>query len=197
MNEQTVTWHNVGSISRVVTLVSAAMENAARGLSDMLGSEIMTGTAEARVVRLGDMSETVGHPESEMVGLYLLMKGELSGQALLILPLVSALNLADLLMTRPPGTSASLGEEERSALAEVGNLTVAYFLNALASLTGSDLRPSTPAVMVNMLGAILGVLAASVGAMTDDLLIVETVLQDARGLVEARFWVLPDLVSQL
>jgi chemotaxis protein CheC len=141
------------------------------------------------------MFTSVGHPESEMVGVYFKMRGDLGGQAMLMLPLSSALNLADLLMEEAPGTSTSLGEVERSALAEAGHLMVAYFLNAMAVLTGKPLRPSPPAVMVDMLGSILSVLATAVGVESNELMIIETILQDVEGLVEARFWVLPDLAS--
>jgi hypothetical protein len=50
--------------------------------------------------------------------------------------------------------------------------------------------------MVDMLGAILSVLAAAVGAESNELMIIETILQDIEGLIEARLWVLPDLASQ-
>lgn len=196
MNESSTSWYDVGSVSRVEIMVSAALLNAARGLSELLKRPITTGTVQARVVNLGEISTGVGHPESEMVGVYLQMQGNLSGQAMLMLPLSSALNLADLLMEETPGASTSLGEVERSALAEVGHLMVAYFLNAMAVLTGKPLRPSPPAVMVDMLGSILSVLATAVGVGSDELMIIETILQDTEGFIEARLWVLPDLASQ-
>jgi chemotaxis protein CheC len=197
MSEQEVSWYN-GPLSRLVLQVSAGMENAARGLSGMLGRTITTGTSQAKVVRFSELYTDIGHPETGMVGIYLLMEGDLSGQAILILTVESALDMVDLLMEDPPGTSTSLGDLERSALGEVGNLTVAYFLNAMSSLTGRDLRPSTPAVMADMLGAILNVLATTAGMTGDELLIIETVIQDPKDrLVEARFWVIPDLSSEI
>lgn len=197
MSEQEVSWYN-GPLSRLVLQVSAGMENAARGLSGMLGRTITTGTSQAKVVRFSELYKDIGHPETGMVGIYLLMEGDLSGQAILILTVESALDMVDLLMEDPPGTSTSLGDLERSALGEVGNLTVAYFLNAMSSLTGRDLRPSPPAVMADMLGAILNVLATTAGMTGDELLIIETVIQDPKDkLVEARFWVIPDLSSEI
>lgn len=197
MNEQSVSWYR-GPLSRLVLQVSAGMENAARGLSGMLGRTITTGTLQAKVVRFSELYTDLGHPETGMVGIYLRMEGDLRGQAILVLSVQSALDMADLLMEEPPGTSTTLGDLECSALGEVGNLTVAYFLNAMSSLTGKDLRPSPPAVMVNMLGAILNVLATTAGMTGDELLIIETVIQDPQDkLVEARFWVIPDLASEI
>ena len=195
MNEQVTPCRDVGSVSRVEIMVSAALLNAARGLAELLNCPITTGTVQARMVDFAELSTSVGHPESEMVGVYLKMQGDLGGQAMLMLSLSSALNLADLLMEETPGTSTSLGEVESSALAEAGHLMVAYFLNAMAVLTGKPLRPSPPTVMVDMLGSILGVLATAVGVESNELMIIETILQDIEGLIEARFWVLPDLAS--
>jgi chemotaxis protein CheC len=197
MTEYLTSWHDPEAITRLTTLVSAASENAARGLSGMVGRSITTSAPRSRVVRFDDISTYIGSPESEMVGIYLLMEGNLSGQAIMILSLVSALNLADWLMDEPSGTSSILGSLERSALAEVGNLTVSYFLNAMAALTGKYLRPSPPAVMVEMLGAIINVVVTPMAMMSDDMLIIETILQDPEEEVQAYLWVLPDLKTQI
>jgi chemotaxis protein CheC len=196
MNEKSISWHNVGSVSRVEIMVSAALLNAARGLSTLLERDITTGTVQARVVDLADISAGVGHPEDETVGIYLKMHGDLGGQALLILSLEDALNLTDILMEQGPGASTALNEIAQSALAETGHLMVAYFLNAMAVLTGEPLRPSPPAVIVDMLGSILNIIATAVGENSDKLMIIETILQDTQGLFQLRFWVLPDLFSQ-
>jgi chemotaxis protein CheC len=130
----------------------------------------------------------------ERVGIYLVLGSGLRGQAILILPLDSALNLADLLMGEQPGTATYLGIVERSALAEVGNMAVSYFLNAVSTISETPelLRPSPPAVMVDMLGAILDVIVTPVAAVRDDLLIIETAFRDSAGAIQGRFWVLPD-----
>jgi chemotaxis protein CheC len=79
-------------------------------------------------------------------------------------------------------------------LAEIGNMTLSYFLNATATLADAPelLQPSPPGVMVDMLGAILDVVVTSVGAVRDDMLIVDTGFGDAAGNVQGHFWVLPD-----
>jgi chemotaxis protein CheC len=196
MVKRATAWYEVGSVSRVEIMVSAALLNAARGLADFLERPITTGTVQARMVTFDKLFHEVGHPESETVAVYLKMQGELGGQAMLIMSTESALNLAALLMERAPGSSKELGELERSALAEVGHLMVAYFLNAMAVLTGRPQFPSPPAVMVDMLGSVMNILAASVGETSDALMIIETVLQDTEGMVTLRLWVLPDLAAQ-
>lgn len=194
MTQPITSWQSMGSRAHMLHTVSAAMQNVARGISQMTMTPIDTTDADSRFLCFGDMTDLAGDPEAPMVGIYLLMEGELSGHALLTMPLESALNMADLLMGDPPGTATDLGELERSALAESGNLIVSYFLNSISSLTGEDMRPSPPAVMVDMLGAIMGVVLAEVAVASDDILVIGTDLCDPDGLVQARFWVLPDVV---
>ena len=104
------------------------------------------------------------------------------------------INLADLMMGEEPGTTTELGEMERSALAEIGNITVSRFLAGVASLgeMADVLHPSPPAVMVNMLAATLDVIVTPIAAVRDDLVIIETAFKDGRGTVAGHLWVLPD-----
>jgi chemotaxis protein CheY-P-specific phosphatase CheC len=73
-------------------------------------------------------------------------------------------------------------------------MAVSYFLNAVSGISKTPelLRPSPPAVMVDMLGAILDVIVTPVAAVRDDLLIIETAFKDGAGAIQGRFWVLPD-----
>jgi chemotaxis protein CheC len=170
------------------------MWHVASGLSDLTGRTISNDNPIVEKVPIGQVHERAGGPEEQMVGVYMVIGGGLRGQAIVILPMVSGLNLADLVMGEKRGTAAKLGIVERSALSEVGNLAISYFLNGVASLDQmSDvLRPSPPAVMVDMLGAILDVIVTPVAAVRDDLLIIETAFSDSVRAVQGRFWVLPD-----
>lgn len=197
MSEQTAYfWDNVITEAERDDLLRAAMQAAARSLSEMVGSTIEIDIPHIEAVPLSQVAVHAGGPETEMVGIYLLIDGDLQGQAILMLSLSDALHLVDLLIGVPPGTTTSLGDMERSALAEVGNLTLSSFLNEVSALTDTSSRPSPPAVMVDMLGAILNVVATSMAVVSDDLLIVETAFKEAERTTQAHFWVLPGPVIQ-
>ncbi len=196
MNEELVSWYNMVAGSGLEDLVCESMEGAARNLSGMVGRTIEIETNHVELVPISRVSEYAGEPETETIGVYLLIGGDLRGQAILMLSMSTARNLVDLLMGIPVGTTESLGEMETAALGEVGNMMVSGFLNTMAAATGGELRPSPPAVMVDMLGTILTVVASTVAAVSDDLLIVDTVLRDEARAVEVRMWVMPDRVSQ-
>lgn len=185
-------WQELLMGARSEELLSAAIYHTAHNLSEMIGRPIEIDVPKVERVPIYQVAEHAGGPETEMVGIYLLLGGDLCGQAVLMLSVQEALRLVDLLMGEPEGTTTTLGELERSALAEIGNLTVSGFLNAVAALTGVPGRPSPPAVVVDMLGAILDVVATSVAIVSDELFIVETEFREPERTMKARLWVLPD-----
>jgi chemotaxis protein CheC len=191
LDEKMLQWEELEAEVNFADILQSALQNAASGLSEMVGRPITIDTPRAEAIPLGKVPDCVGGPETEMVGVYLLIDGDLTGQVILMLPLDDALHLIDLLLGEPSGTTTELDDLGRSALAETGNLTASYFLNKIASLTGLSIRPSPPAVMVDMMGAIFNVIASPLAAMSDKLTIVETAFQEPERTVTAHFWVLP------
>jgi chemotaxis protein CheC len=157
----------------------------------MIGQPVAASAPRLVALSIGEMADYAGDPEAEMVGIYLLLGDDLPGQAILTFPLADALLLVDALLGEPTGTTYDLGDIERSALCEVGNLMVAYFLNEIALIAVAPLRPSPPAVMADMLGAILEVVA-SAAPLQEKLLIIESELAIDESALRLRFWMLPE-----
>jgi chemotaxis protein CheC len=86
-----------------------------------------------------------------------------------------------------------LGSLERSALAEVGNQTGTFFLNTLAAMVGGSIRPTPPAVMVDMVGAILDIIVATHGGISENVLLLQADIRNGDKSVETNFWVIPDM----
>jgi chemotaxis protein CheC len=173
-------------------LANAGFLNAAKGFSDMLGQNLTVAHPSIRTIALMDIPKMLGGLENEGVGIYLRAEGDIAGQIMLILPFPKALELVDLLMGEPTGTTKQLGSLERSALAEVGNITGTFFLNTIASQTGMSIRPTPPAVMVDMMGAILDIIIATTGGISDTVLMFEANFVVGEREVEANFWIIPD-----
>ncbi len=173
-------------------MAAEGIRNAAAGLSGMVGAEITVTDPHIRLVPMTDIPTLLGGPEEEAVGIYLQAQGDVQGQIMLIMPCDKALELVDMLMEQPLGTTQQLGALERSALAEVGNMTASFFLNAVAKRLHLDIRPSPPAVMVDMVAAILDIVAAISGGVSEHVLLMQgAFMRDGRE-VEVNFWVLPD-----
>lgn len=174
-------------------MLHTIMRRAAGSLSQLTNSGFNVDATWIKRIPLSEIMNQSGDPESEMVGIYLRMEDGLDGHALLIFSLENACRIVDSLLGQEPGTTTSLESMEYSALAEIGNLTISYFLNAVAELSDGSLmlRPTPPAVTVDMLGAILNTLVIPLAGMRDDLLIIGTTLKDASGTMQASIWMLP------
>jgi chemotaxis protein CheC len=188
----TQTQFNQKLFSFLQMLARNGMHKAAEGFSGLLGQRLVVVDPAVRVIDFTEIPNVLGGPENEAVGIYLKSEGDISAQIMLILPYTKALELVDLMMGEPTGTTQTLGKLERSALGEVGNMTGSFFMNSVAEATGMDIRPTPPAVMVDMVGAILDIIVATSGGISDRVLLLQAkFLLDNRE-VEANFWVIPD-----
>jgi chemotaxis protein CheC len=173
-------------------IAESGIHSAAKGISVMVGAEMQVSKPSVCMVPLADIQKIVGEPENEVVAIYLRADGHLACQFMLILPVQKALELVDLMLGEPEGTTQELGSLERSALAELGNLSGTLFLNAVAAETHLEARPTPPAVMVDMAGAILDILLMSWDGISDHVLIIQSgFIRDGRE-AQVSFWVIPD-----
>lgn len=183
-------WHEL-----LQHIASEGVARAAEGFAGMLGEQVSATPPTARMLPLSALCNLLGGPEEEAVGVYLQAQGDLPGQIILVLPYAMAMELVDVLLGEPRGTTGALGSLERSALAEVGNITGTFFLNAVASVTGLEARPTPPAVMVDMLGAILDIVVAVCGGSAETVLVFQAAFLRGEREVEMEFWVVPDPVA--
>ncbi|MEW6503801.1 MAG: chemotaxis protein CheC [Chloroflexota bacterium] len=177
------------------SITAIGIHNAVRGFSGLLGHKLEFGDPDVRVVPLTQIPMMVGGPENEAVGIYLRAEGDFNAQIMMILPLEKAFQLVDLLMEQPEGSTTFLGSLERSALGEVGNMTGTFFMNAVANALKREIRPTPPAVMVDMVGAILDIIVATTGGVSDQVLLIQTCFKDGSRSVLTDFWVIPDAQS--
>ena len=175
------------------TIASEGIKNAADGFSGMVGRRIEVSNPDIELVPLLTIPKIVGGLEDDAVGVYLRFEGDMIGQIMMIIPHQKALELVDLLMGLEKGTTIHLGSLERSALGELGNLCGTFFLNSIAKTVGASFRPSPPAIMVDMLGAILDIVVATAGGVNEHVLLMHANFMDGVRFVETDFWVIPDM----
>jgi chemotaxis protein CheC len=182
-------------LEMVQLVAKEAIDHAASGFSSMVGRKIQFGVPVIKLVPILTIPEIVGKLDNDAVGIYLRFSGDLDGQIMMIVPHQKALELVDLIMGVPEGTTQQLGSLERSALGELGNLCGSFFLNSIAKMISADFRPSVPAVMVDMVGAILDIVVVTTGSIGEHALFMQTNFMDGSRNVEADFWVIPDMKS--
>lgn len=182
-------------LDKLKMITGAGVKNAAQGFSGMVGRTIHVNNPAAKLVPVLEIPQIAGKPDDDAVGIYLRFQGDVDGQIMMITSHTKALELVDLMMDVPAGTTQHLGALERSALGELGNLCGSFFLNSVASLTEAKFHPTPPAVMVDMVGAILDIIVATTGGISDQALLMQANFMDGDRAVEADFWVIPDMNS--
>ena len=172
-------------------LVSLGTDNAMSGLSEMIGQDIEVRSFGLRRVPVLEIPSIVGGADVMTIGIYLTVSGSADGHLMLMYEPRIAYAFVDLLMGQPLGTTQVLGEMESSALGEMGNVIGAFFLNAIADAAGLELRPSPPAVMADMAGALLDVVTADILLTQDETYLAETTFKVADNEISGLFFVMP------
>lgn len=165
--------------------------NAISGLSKMVNQEITISALNMEEVSLRNASDLIGKPDELIVGIYLLFEGGISGQIMLAFTPPIAYELVDMAMEIPVGTTKELGEMEYSVLGEIGNIVGTFFLNAVADNVGMRLSPSPPAVVVDMVGAVMGSVMAHVLQESESVFVIRLSFNTSERNIEGRFLVLP------
>lgn len=178
------------------SMIWEAMQHTGHSLNSLVNQSFTLTDVQIRYLSFENLHmEYMDRPEEETVAIYLRISDDLPGRALLVMKFPEALSLVDLLLGMETGTTAVLDDLTMSALAETGNIVLTSFLNAVAQLTHREIRPSPPAVIVDMLATVLQVMVTAVASATeDDLCIIETDYACCTDhAVTIRFLVLPDL----
>lgn len=154
-------------------VVVKGMDSAAAGLSELLGTEIKIQNLRLKLLPLTEVVSSLGPPDDVVTGIYLAMCGEIEGHITILFPEREALRLVDMLMGLPEGSSTILDDMAISALGELGNITGSLFITALADTLSLSLRPSPPAVVQDMCGAILDIAIIDMAQEADETILIE------------------------
>ena len=140
-----------------------------------------------------DVGDAMGGADQIMVGIYLMVEGDVNGSMMFLLSDKSARNLVNKLMQQN-SQDMNFSETELSAMMEVGNIITGAYLNSIATMTNLTMVPSVPAIAVDMCGAILSVPAIEFGMEADKILLIDTQFFDDIKM-DGYFIMLPDLPS--
>lgn len=153
-------------------VVNLGMGRAAASLSRLTGDRVLLEAPRVRVLALVELDRHLaGVADEEVCSVLQAFEGDVSGDAVLFLPLPSARNLLGLLLGRPL-VADRFTELEQAALMEVGNIVINACLGALSNLLETRFTFLVPHVAVQSLRPMLR------GAGADDKVCV---------LVESRF----------
>ncbi|UNC91778.1 chemotaxis protein CheC [Candidatus Contubernalis alkaliaceticus] len=171
-------------------LGNIGMGNATSSLSAMLKEErVNMFVPEVSVVPLSELPDCMGGPEKQVTGIYVKVGGDIGLYMIFIVPLDSAENLA---FTVTEGMAEGLDEFGLSAVAEVGNILTAGYLNALSFLMDMTLVPEPPGVAVDMTEAILGTILAESQVVEDFIVLIKTSFVTEKTNIQGFLTIIPE-----
>ncbi len=178
--------------NRLTRIANDGAVRAGRGLSGLIGEEILIRVPEVRLGTRLDVCAAVGGDDALVLGAYLGVSGDVSGHVMLLFPEARALECVDLMCGQPPGTTVEADDFAQSAIAELGNIVGSAFVNALADATNLSLHPSPPVVVRDLAMALVESVYAEVVAQDGPVVIIDTVFEDARGETAGLLILAPD-----
>jgi len=126
-----------------------------------------------------------------VAGLYLKVRGDATGNILILLPRKSVISVIRMLTGKRRAQSLILTEEERSVLRELANILASSYLTALSNLLGVPLIPSIPGLAFDMAGAVVDYLLIQLGK-AGEAMIIETEFASPENEVSGRLFLFLD-----
>ncbi len=174
--------------------------NATTALAELINCKVDMMVPQVRLLEFNELGEMLGGEDQILVGIYLMVEGDIDGSMMFTLPQESALHLVNKLMAgmlgmpEKPVSEMEFGEMELSAMKEVGNIITGAYLNALSTITHLKIYPSPPQLGIDYAGALLSVPAAEFGIIGDNILLIQTKFSDDMDL-DGYFIMIPDMDS--
>lgn len=132
-----------------------AADNCSAAFSKWLGRSVGVSTDKVEVVPFSRLIAGTGNADESAVALCMNVEEGIQGTILLMMSERDALDLVDMLLGRAAEAQRTLGELERSALAETINIVGCAYLNSLASNAGLRVTPGPPVVIHDLVQSVL------------------------------------------
>lgn len=173
-------------------IASIGVSHAATALSKMINKKVLIDVPQVNILPVSEIAKEIDPSEELMVGIYFRVIGKVSGKVLLTFNKESALLLSDVLLRKKTGETHILGELEQSALKELGAISTAVCLNAVAELLGMTLLPSIPHFSYDHSSEIARSLFDEVKTDYKYLLVVDSVFKESNNHILGKFFLFPD-----
>jgi len=169
--------------------------NAATSLSEMLGYPVYISVPKVQVLEFNEVVETLGGPETMIVGLLLTLSDAVEGMMMFLLHKEFAHMSLSALLGEEIEDFDQIDEMGISAIREVSNIMAAAYVNAIASLTGLTINISPPDMTIDMLGAIMSVPAIHFANISDKIIFIEDEFGSEEKPVPSHILMIPDVAS--
>lgn len=169
--------------------------HAATALSKMINRKVTIKVPNVNIVKIEEAPSIISGAEENVVGIYFKLTKDIPGSSLVVFPFKSALLLADIITGKKPGSTKKVGDSEKSALMETGNIIAGAYLTALGSMTNLVVMQSVPYIAQDTAGSMFNSVLAEVGLSSDIALMIEIEFIEASKKLQGWFYMLPDVKS--
>lgn len=184
------------AIGSFLVAAKAGVKNAADALRVMSSSAVNMDVVSAGMASTSSLAEITGDPEDMVVGVYVAVNGEMPGHSLLVFTYDSALQLADLMMGQPLGTTTEINDMAQSVVQEVGNIVTSSYLNSFSDFYGRALLPTPPSLAVDMAAAVISSVLLNAGQCDEDTISVVTRFDGGNHSLRGFFLYIPEIAIQ-
>lgn len=179
-------------LDALMEISNVGVGNAATALSQMLNTSVEIRVPSIKLLEISDVPEHLGGDDKAVLGMFLKMLGDASGNMLFIYPIESAERMVSLLLQQDLKGEELFSELALSALKEVGNILASAYLSALGTMLNINLICSTPSISYDMAGAIIDYTLIELCSSEDKALVVETEFFLRGDEVKGNFFLIPD-----
>ena len=171
--------------------------NATTALSKLINAKIDMRVPKVNLLGFSELAKAMGREEEIMVGILLLLEGDVDGMMMFLLDVSSARALVNSLMGKAEVATSddiNFDEMEFSALREIGNIITGSYLSALSDMTRLTIVSSVPSLQIDMAEAILSIPAIEFSKIGDKVLLIQTQFDDDSQ-ISGYFVLVPELDS--
>ncbi|QLG61019.1 chemotaxis protein CheC [Halorarum salinum] len=162
--------------------------SAAEKVTMMTGTETAVDVSRIRFVPVGDVPSEVG--DETLAGTVFELHGEPSGYLAVLFDESSAERVAGSMI--PTETDDGIGEMERGALRELGNIVTSGFIDGWANVLGTSIEHTPPQFVHDMGSAVMSPLVSDLGRTQDHAFIIDSTVRTPDGDVRCDIYALPD-----
>lgn len=172
--------------------------NATTALAQLINKKVDIGAPQVRLVDLNQVSTIIGSEEDIMVGILIMLSGNVNGMMMFMMEHAVARKLVNILMCKEENDDMMFDDVELSAVMEIGNIIAGTYLRALSDMTNLEIEVSVPLLQIDMAGAILSVPAIEFSKIGDRVLMIETQFEngvDKNDYINGYYILVPELES--
>ncbi len=147
--------------------------NACTALAMLLNTFIDMSVPSVRLLNIESVTEFLGGHDSEVLGIKIGVKEDLTGMMMHIVKKPFAEKIINTFYPKELNSLKELGDMDLSVLSEMGNITSGAYANALASLSGMKVDIMTPQYHISTVGDILKIPFEECAEVNDKILVID------------------------